>query len=83
MAWFMNAGGIGVSAPIPDRMVDYIKAELQKLQDPAKGIWVCVGDQGAEGSIQVYVTPSTPILFTRAPNDPSELLYAFEQGTAN
>ena len=81
MAWTVNVGGIEVDAILPDRAVEFIKDQLRTIDDPAKGIWIHLGDQDAEGAIQVYITPGTPILFTRASNDPQELFYSFEQGT--
>ncbi|MCV0334079.1 hypothetical protein [Microbacterium sp.] len=81
MAWKMNVGGIELDATIPDMMVTFIKEQLQELGDPAKGMWLQIGDQDAEGSLQIYLTPSTPILLTRSPNDPSELLYKEVRGT--
>lgn len=81
MAWKINIGGIVIDTALPDRMVDFVKDQLRKLDDPAKGMWLQIGDQDAEGAQQVYITPSVPILFTRTENDPRELLYSFEGGS--
>ena len=80
MAWKMNIGGIDIEPVVPDVIVEHIKEQLQQLGDPAKGIWLLLNNQDSEGAIQVYLTPSTPLVLTRAANDPTELLYEFEHG---
>jgi len=82
MAWHMTVGGVDIGTTIPDMMVTFIKEQLQALDDAAKGLWLQIGDQDQAGSLQVYITPSTPIVLTRAPNDPSELLYRETRGIA-
>lgn len=80
MAWKMTVAGTTLNAPLLDEIVEFIQETLGTLAGTNEGAWIQIGDQSEEGAQRVYLTASTPIVLTRLPNDPNELLYKFHRG---
>ncbi|MFT4156521.1 MAG: hypothetical protein QM630_01110 [Microbacterium sp.] len=79
----MNVNGIDVPKAIPDTMIEAVKDQL-KSDDPAKhGIWLLIGDQASEGSLQIRIPHGAAFLLTRLENDPAEAQYVVEWNATN